>query len=81
MTTDMLMMAFRAEYDTAIILSNDGDFADAVKSIRDLGKRAEVGYFRGTLSFNLRQAADLIRRLRQSYFVDLLNETPTLFDQ
>lgn len=71
MTTNILMMAFRNEYDTAIILSNDGDFADAVKGIRELGKRAEVGYFRGSLSFNLRQSADLIRRLRPSHFVKL----------
>jgi uncharacterized LabA/DUF88 family protein len=80
MTTDMLMMAFRNEYDIAVILSNDGDFADAVKSVRELGKKTEVGYFKGSLSFNLRQAADLIRRMRPSYFKDLLQEKPTLFD-
>lgn len=81
MTTDILMMAFKNEYDTAIILSNDGDFADAVKSIRELGKRAEIGYFKGSLSFNLRQSADLIRRMRPSYFIDLLDHKPTLFDK
>lgn len=82
MTTDMLMMAFRNEYDVAIIVSNDGDFADAVKNVRELAKRTEVGFFRGSLSFNLRQSADLARKLRPIFFVDLFHETeqPSLFD-
>lgn len=72
MTTDMLMMAFRNEYDVAVIVSNDGDFADAVKNLRELGKKAEVAYFKGSLSFNLRRSADIVRKLRPSYFSNLL---------
>lgn len=71
MTTGMLMMAFRDEYDVAIILSNDGDFADGVRGIRELGKWVEIAYFDRSLSFNLEAASDIVRKLRPSYFIKL----------
>lgn len=79
MTTDILMRAFRNEYDTAIVVSNDGDFADAVKSVKELGKRTEVAYFKNALSFNLRKNADLVRKMRPSYFSDIYNSQTSLF--
>lgn len=80
MTTDMLMMAFKDEYDVAIIVSNDGDFADAVKNVRELGKRTEVAYFKGSLSFNLRAASDLVRKVRPSYFQDIFQSQTSLLE-
>lgn len=39
LAVDVVMMAQRDEYDTAYLLSADGDFTPAVKAARDLGKK------------------------------------------
>ena len=39
LAVDMVMMAQRDEYDSAYILSADGDFTPAAKAVRDLGKK------------------------------------------
>jgi len=42
---DMVSLAYEDAYDTAILVSGDGDFVPAVKRIQKLGKRAENAYF------------------------------------
>jgi len=42
---DMVSFAYEDLYDTAILVSGDGDFAPAVKRIQKLGKKAENAYF------------------------------------
>ncbi|MBI5970757.1 MAG: NYN domain-containing protein, partial [Deltaproteobacteria bacterium] len=41
---DMLTMAFKNIYDTAILVSGDGDFEKAIKGVKDLGKHVENAY-------------------------------------
>lgn len=41
---DMLSMAVKDNYDTAILISRDGDFAYAIEAIKDLGKHVEVAH-------------------------------------
>lgn len=43
--TDMLSMAYENMYDTAILVSGDGDFAPLIKKVRKLGKNVENAYF------------------------------------
>ncbi len=43
---DMLKHAFLNSYDTAILVSGDGDFDHAVQAVVDLGKHVENAYFR-----------------------------------
>jgi uncharacterized LabA/DUF88 family protein len=45
-------------YDTAILVSGDGDFVPAVERIQRLGKRVEVVSYRATTSQKLMQLAD-----------------------
>ncbi len=55
---NMLSMAFRRVYDTAILVSCDGDFADAVQAVQDLGLHVEVACFRK--AYRLKQVADKV---------------------
>lgn len=57
--TDMLTHAFRGNFDTAVLVSGDNDFADAVQAVKDVGRNVEVALF-GTLnsSRRLRDVAD-----------------------
>ena len=56
---DMLTLAWNNIYDTAILVSGDGDFAAAVKSVKDKGKHVENAYFKNSQSKALRDACDI----------------------
>ncbi len=53
---DMLSHAYKDNFDTAILVSGDEDFAVMVENVKDLGKHVEVANLGG--SYVLRQAAD-----------------------
>ncbi|MFH0904415.1 MAG: NYN domain-containing protein, partial [Methanobacteriota archaeon] len=59
LAVDMLRYAFDDTYDTAILVSGDGDFASAVSAVRDLGKHVEHAYFRTGESIHLRESCDV----------------------
>ena len=40
--TDMLVHAARGNYDAAILVSGDTDFADALQAVKDFGRNVEV---------------------------------------
>ncbi len=42
---DMLAAAAKDMYDTAVLVSGDGDIAEAVKAVKELGRQAEVAAF------------------------------------
>lgn len=57
--TDMLMHAVRGNYDVAILVSGDTDFADAIQAVKDLGRNVEVALFGNpNASARLRDVAD-----------------------
>ncbi len=58
---DMLSMAFHNAYDTAVLVSSDGDFAKAANAVRDLGKHVEVACFHK--AYHIKQAADKVIEL------------------
>lgn len=72
LTGDMVMMAALNEYDHAIVISNDGDFVSGVENAKKLGKKVEVAHFKEHASMDLRQKADITRRLRPSYFSQII---------
>ncbi len=45
LATDMLSFAYENVYDTAILVSGDGDFVPVIKKIQKLGKNVENAYF------------------------------------
>jgi len=58
LATDMLSLAYRNAYDTAILVSGDSDFIYTVEEVQRLGKRVENASFKKTSSFNLRKTCD-----------------------
>jgi len=71
LSVDMPSLAVKNVYDVAILIANDGDYADAVTEVKNLGKKVELACFRKECSMNLRKACDISRRLRISYFETL----------
>lgn len=68
LTADLLILAAENKYDTAIVISNDGDFESVIKGAKQLGRKVEVLYFKGMVSWNLRKVADVSRKARRSFF-------------
>lgn len=58
LVTDMLKFAFMNAYDICILVSGDGDFAEAVEVVKDRGKQVEISAFEHTIDRNLRMLAD-----------------------
>jgi uncharacterized LabA/DUF88 family protein len=69
--TDLVSGAFKNLYDTAILVSGDGDFFPAIEAVKDLGKHVEVVAFEDNLSPEAERAADVTTLLRPSYFTGL----------
>ena len=60
---DMLRFALTDNYDRAILVSGDGDFADIVRMVKDEGKTVEVAMFQSSRAWSLVQAADVLVNL------------------
>ncbi|MCM8829498.1 MAG: NYN domain-containing protein [Candidatus Omnitrophica bacterium] len=71
---DMLSLAYNDAYDTAILVSGDGDFAYVIKNIKLLNKKVEVAYFPKRRCWHLRQVSDKFIPLENAFFEDLIKE-------
>lgn len=61
LATDMLTHAFRNNFDVALLVSGDADFADMLQAVKDQGKHVEVALLGPvTSSIRLREVADRI---------------------
>ena len=70
--TDMVVHAARGNYDVAILVSGNTDFADAVQAVKDFGRNVEVALFGGrNSSRRLRDVADSVISLSPPYFESL----------
>ena len=66
LTTDMLTHSFKNNYDVAILVAGDSDFAPALQSVKDYGKHVEVALFgRGGTSQELRRVADKVTAINK----------------
>jgi len=75
LATDMLKLAWANAYDTAILVSHDGDFADAVLAVKESGKHVECAGFvnpntKYKLADHLSQVADKVIALDKDYLDD-----------
>jgi len=57
-TVDMIKYARNNAYDTAILVSGDGDFAAALEFLKEFGKHIENAYFKKGRSMNLANHSD-----------------------
>lgn len=71
LATDMLELAWRDLYTTAILVSGDGDFAYAVQTVKNFGKFVEVACFESNQSRDLLEASDTIIELNPGFFEGL----------
>lgn len=55
---DMVSFAYENSYDTAILVSGDGDFKPAIERVQKLGKKVENAYFSVSRSSLLKQICD-----------------------
>ena len=51
--TDLVALAYRDEYDTAVLVSGDGDLAPAVTEVRSVGRVVENAIPRARRSWHL----------------------------
>ena len=58
LSTDMVSLAYENIYDTAVLVSGDGDFVPAIKRVQKLGKKVENAYFRVSSSNFLKKVCD-----------------------
>ena len=52
---DIISLAYENAYDTAVLVSGDGDFVPVVKMVKELDKHLEVWAFRYSLANILRE--------------------------
>lgn len=58
LVTDLLGMAFRNAYDTAIVVSGDGDLTQSIKEVKQLGKKVEIASFKYSIPEDMKMLAD-----------------------
>ena len=63
---DIISLAYEDSYDTAVLVSGDGDFIPVVKKIKELGKNIEVWAFRYSLANTLKDELGL----EYIYYID-----------
>lgn len=61
LTADMISLAYEDAYDTAVLLSGDGDYVALVDLVKSKGKRVIVMAFNYALSQRLKECADEVR--------------------
>ncbi|MFP6680047.1 MAG: NYN domain-containing protein [Dehalococcoidia bacterium] len=74
MATDLVAFAFMDMYDTAIVVSGDGDFFPAIQTAKNQGKHVEVAAFDNNLSSEAGNVADAIIRLNKTFFTGLWSD-------
>lgn len=67
---DMLVMAFNNIYDTAILVSGDGDYDSAVYGAKNMGKHVENAFFSRGHSDQLKKACDKTILLDEDFLED-----------
>ncbi len=60
---DMVKFAYNNAYDTAILVSTDGDFVPAIEAVKEKGKKVENIGFDIKFSWHLKQKSDRFTQL------------------
>ena len=60
---DMVKLAYNGAYDTAILISTDGDFVPAINAVKEKGKKVENIGFHKKFSWHLKQKSDRFTQL------------------
>tara|TARA_Y100000310_G_C20694101_1_gene824239 strand:+ start:3891 stop:4439 length:549 start_codon:yes stop_codon:yes gene_type:complete len=69
LAVDMVKLAFKNKYDTAILVSSDGDFVPAIKTVKEFGKKVENIGFETKFSYHLKQECNRFIKLKKEDIV------------
>jgi len=58
LVTDLLGLAYRNAYDTAVLVSGDADYVGAMDEVKRLGKKVEVAAFEFGVASEMKSVAD-----------------------
>jgi uncharacterized protein (TIGR00288 family) len=61
----MVKLAYNNAYDSAILVSSDGDFVPAIQAVKEKGKNVENIGFENKFSYHLQQVCDRFTKLRK----------------
>ena len=76
LSTDLVSQAADDEFDVAIIVSNDGDYAPSARKVCDgYGKSVEVVYFEGNRPFAM-ESCSLMRTFRKGFITEYDYQRP-----
>ena len=64
---DIVSLAYMNYYDTAILVSGDGDFVPAIKGAQDKGKKIITAYFKSSEWYHLKRSSDKIIIMDDEY--------------
>lgn len=65
LAVDMVKLAYNNDYDTAILVSSDGDFVPAVEAVKEIRKNVENIGFENKFSYHLKQKCDKFSKLNK----------------
>ncbi|MFX0032133.1 MAG: NYN domain-containing protein [Candidatus Hodarchaeota archaeon] len=68
---DIISLAYENAYDTAVLVSGDGDFIPVIKKVKELDKKIEIWAFRYSLANALK---DELESDKINYIDGILNE-------
>ncbi len=68
LATDLVLNSVKNKFDTAIIVSGDGDFFPAIEAAKKQGKKVEVAAFESNISKEASDSADKVIKLKKSFF-------------
>jgi uncharacterized LabA/DUF88 family protein len=63
LAVDMVKLSYNKAYDTAILVSSDGDFIPAIKIVKEMGNKVENIGFERKFSWHLKHECDRYRQL------------------
>ncbi|MBU4069680.1 MAG: NYN domain-containing protein [Nanoarchaeota archaeon] len=73
LAVDMVRLAYNNAYDTAILVSSDGDFVPAIQAVQEIGKEVENIGFENKFSYHLKQECDRFIKLRKEFLEECFN--------
>ena len=73
LAVDMVKLAYNDAYDTAVLVSSDGDFVPAIKAVKEIGKNVENIGFENRVSYHLQKESDKFVRLKKEIVESFFN--------
>jgi uncharacterized LabA/DUF88 family protein len=68
---DIISLAYENAYDTAVLVSGDGDFLPVIKKLNEIGKNVEVWAFKYSLANTLKEE---LEQQQIHFFEDILSK-------